>query len=96
MNPIDKALFHILQRPANLGVAFYKRQAEEGPAQACAICGGEFASMLQISDLKQVLPELGFDYSTPDGNYQEVCPSCRRKLIGNAQAVRIQTGDAAT
>ena len=87
-------LFHILQRPANLGVAFYKRQADEGPPQVCAICGGEFASRLQISDLKQVLPELGFDYSTPDGNYQDVCPSCRRKLIGNAQADRIETAGA--
>jgi hypothetical protein len=49
-----------------------------------------------MSDLKQVLPELGFDYSTPDGNYQDVCPSCRRKMIGNAQAVRIRPAESGT
>ena len=83
-------LFHILQRPANLGVAFYKRQGAEGPAQICAECKGEFASKLQIDDLKMLLPEVGFDYSTAaGGNYQEICPACRRKLIGFAQAERI-------
>jgi hypothetical protein len=82
-------LFHILQRPANLGVAFYKKEAEEGPPQVCVRCGDSFASQLQMSDLKRVLPELGFDYSMPQGNYQDICPACRRKLIGNAQATRI-------
>jgi hypothetical protein len=89
-------LFHILQRPANLGVAFYKREAEAGPPHTCAVCGGEFASELQMSDLKQVLPELGFDYSTASGNYQDVCPSCRRKMVGNAQAVRIRPAGSGT
>jgi nitrate reductase gamma subunit len=82
-------LFHILQRPANLGVAFYKREGAAGEAQRCAECGGEFASKLQIEDLKTVLPQVGFDYSTSTGNYQEICPRCRRRLIGNAQAMRI-------
>ena len=82
-------LFHILQRPANLGVAFYKREAEEGPAASCTECGDEFASVLQITDLKTVLPQVGFDYSTPDGgNYQDVCPRCRRRLVAFAQAAR--------
>ncbi|MFP4074034.1 MAG: MFS transporter, partial [Actinomycetota bacterium] len=49
-------LFHILQRPANLGVAFYKREGEEGDAQVCPECGDEFASKLQVEDLKKVLP----------------------------------------
>ena len=83
-------LFHILQRPANLGVAFYKRQGAEGPPQLCAVCNGAFASRLQIDDLKTLLPAVGFDYSTAaGGSYQEICPTCRRKLIGFAQAARI-------
>ncbi|HVR32222.1 MAG TPA: MFS transporter, partial [Acidimicrobiia bacterium] len=82
-------LFHILQRPANLGVAFYKREADEGPSAACSECGDEFASVLQMTDLKTVLPQVGFDYSTPDGaSYQDVCPRCRRRLVAFAQAVR--------
>lgn len=82
-------LFHILQRPANLGVAFYKNEGEEGEAQKCTECGDEFASKLQVEDLKTVLPQVGFDYSTETGNYQEICPRCRRKLVGTAQGMRI-------
>lgn len=85
-------LFHILQRPANLGVAFYKAQGEEGPPQICAECGDPFASKLQVDDLKTVLPQLGFDYSTPNGgNYQDICPRCRRRLVGLAQSSRTST-----
>ena len=36
-------LFHIFQRPANLGVAYYKREGAEGPQQHCARCGDPFA-----------------------------------------------------
>lgn len=81
-------LFHIFQRPANVGVAFYKREGAEGPQQHCARCGEPFASVLQMSDLKQeVLPKVGFDYSTSNGgNYQDNCPACRRRLVALAQS----------
>lgn len=49
-------LFHILQRPPNLGVANYKREGAQGPQQDCARCGQAFASRLQMTDLKEVLP----------------------------------------
>jgi hypothetical protein len=43
-----------------------------------------------MEDLKEVLPQLGFDYSTADGgNYQDVCPRCRRRLAGLAQNERV-------
>ena len=75
-------LFHIFQRPGNLGVAYYKRAAEAGPPQICARCGDPFASALQMGDLKDVLPLVGFDYSLPEGgNYQDHCPACRRRLV---------------
>ena len=83
-------LFHILQRPANLGVAFYKREADAGPAAECSECREPFASVLQMTDLKIVLPQVGFDYSTANGgNYQDVCPRCRRQLVAFAQAARM-------
>src|SRR5690606_10952450 len=44
-------LFHILQRPANLGVAFYKREGKEGEQQVCPECGDTWASRLQVDDL---------------------------------------------
>src|SRR5262245_19745913 len=74
-------LFHIFQRPANLGVQFYREEGARGPQQRCRECRREFASALQVADLKAVLPEVGFDYSLADGgHYQEVCPACRRRL----------------
>jgi len=83
-------LFHIFQRPANLGVAFYERAGATGPQQQCRECGQPFASELQMGDLKQVLPELGFDYSLADGgNWQDVCPACRRRLFTLAQSERV-------
>jgi hypothetical protein len=83
-------LFHIFQRPANVGVAFYKRAAAEGPQQHCTQCGAAYASTLQVGDLKDVLPQVGFDYSvTGGGNYQDICPACRRRLVTLAQSQRV-------
>ena len=83
-------LFHIFQRPANLGVQFYKQAADEGEGQPCTECGEPFASRLQVGDLKDILPDLGFDYDTDDGgNWQEVCPACRRRLVARSQSLRV-------
>ena len=82
-------LFHIFQRPANLGVAYYKRAGATGEQQHCAKCGDPFASKLQMDDLKLVLPQVGFDYSTTGGNYQDTCPLCRRRLVALAQSQRV-------
>src|SRR5690606_28108590 len=93
-------LFHIFQRPANLGVAYYKKAGEAGAQQLCARCGEPFASKLQMDDLKDVLPQVGFDYSTAPsadgdgaggqtGNYQDYCPRCRRSLVTLAQSRRV-------
>jgi hypothetical protein len=86
-------LFHIFQRPANVGVHFYRREAAEGEPQICRACGGPFASQMQMDDLKTVLPQVGFDYSIPEssggGNWQDTCPQCRRKQIALNQVRRV-------
>ena len=83
-------LFHIFQRPANLGVAYYKQAGAEGEQLRCARCAEPFASELQMTDLKEVLPQMGFDYSTASGgNYQNHCPTCRRRVIALAQSQRV-------
>jgi hypothetical protein len=83
-------LFHIFQRPGNLGVAYYKHANEEGPAAVCRRCGDEFASAQQIADLKAVLPQVGLDYGIDDGgNYQDTCPRCRRAGVTLAQSARV-------
>ena len=83
--------FHIFQRPANLGVAYYKKANAEGPAAICRRCGESFAGAQHIADLKLILPELGFDYEARDGsgNYQDTCPRCRRASVALAQSARV-------
>jgi hypothetical protein len=83
--------FHIFQRPAQLGVKLYQRVGEKGEAAVCTRCGERFASRMHIDDLKHVLPQLGFDYAMPGpiGNWQELCPACKRKTLSTAQ-LRLQ------
>jgi NNP family nitrate/nitrite transporter-like MFS transporter len=80
-------LFHIFQRPAQLGVRLY-HDAAEGTAPACCVrCGEPFASLQHLQDLKAVLPQLGFDYRIggPGGNWQDLCPTCKRRTLATAQ-----------
>jgi hypothetical protein len=81
--------FHIFQRPAQLGVGFYKDIGERSEQAPCARCTRPFAPTVMIRDLETVERELGFRYETgPEGSrrhYQQVCPRCRRALVGLAQ-----------
>lgn len=79
--------FHIFQRAAQLGVAIYKHEAENGPRAHCARCREPFTSRMQAEDLKTMLDQLGIDFrmSGPPGHYQEICPPCRRRLWALAQ-----------
>jgi hypothetical protein len=79
-------LFHIFQRPAQLGVSFYKDLGAAGDQASCRRCGAAYASRIMIRDLATVERELGFNYELPaGGHYQDVCPRCRRALFGLAQ-----------
>ena len=79
-------LFHVFQRPAQLGVGFYKDAGARGEQASCRRCAQPFASMPMVRDLTTVERELGFRYELPNGgHYQEVCPKCRRALFGLAQ-----------
>ena len=78
-------LFHVFQRPAQLGVGFYKDAGERGAQQACLRCGAPFAPAMMVRDLITVERQLGFTYEMTGGHYQQVCPKCRRALAGLAQ-----------
>jgi hypothetical protein len=79
-------LFHVFQRPAQLGVGFYKDAGQQGEQALCRRCRQPFASVPMVRDLTIVERELGFRYELPDGgHYQDVCPRCRRALFGLAQ-----------
>jgi hypothetical protein len=82
--------FHIFQRPAQLGVAFYKDAGERDEQAKCARCAQPFASAAMIRDLVAVERELGFRYQLAGEagapHYQQVCPRCRRALFGLAHS----------
>ena len=79
-------LFHVFQRPAQLGVSFYKDAGARGEQAPCLRCGRPFASAMMVEDLQVVERQLGFTYELPGGgHYQQVCPRCRRALFGLAQ-----------
>jgi hypothetical protein len=88
-------LFHVFQRPGQLGVRFYKEAGRAGTEAPCARCGQPFASALMVRDLTVVEQELGFRYELtgPHGihHYQDVCPRCRRALFGLAQGALWRT-----
>jgi hypothetical protein len=79
-------LFHVFQRPAQLGVGFYKEAGTRDQQAKCRRCGQPFASLAMVRDLTIVERELGFRYELSDGgHYQDLCPKCRRALFGLAQ-----------
>jgi nitrate reductase gamma subunit len=82
-------LFHVFQRPAQLGVSFYKDAGRRGEQAKCGRCGQAYAPMSMVSDLTIVERELGFSYEMSGTagveHYQQICPRCRRALLGLAQ-----------
>ena len=78
-------LFHIVQRPASVGVELYQKHSREMSQAACPRCKTEFAGQMWIDDLKNVVDTLGFDYEMKDGTkLQDYCPRCKRIMRGLA------------
>lgn len=79
--------FHVIQRPASIGVELYQRRSQEMEQAVCPRCGTMFAGKMWINDLKKVVGELGFDYKMPTGNtLQDYCPRCKRIMRGLSYA----------
>lgn len=80
--------FHIFQRPAQLGVLFYKDAGSRGEQAICSNCQQPFASRMQVEDLIEVERQLGYRYEMPQlpaNHYQWICPRCRRVSLATAQ-----------
>jgi len=58
--------FHLIERPATVGIELYWHTGEQTPRQKCARCGEEFAPARFIQDLKHTLYEVGEDYTISD------------------------------
>jgi len=80
--------FHVFQRPAQMGVSFYKEVGTQEEPAKCRRCGAAFTSRMHVDDLIDVQHALGFRFED-DGqvaHYQWICPPCRRALVAIAQA----------
>lgn len=78
-------LFHIVQRPASVGVELYQQRSKEMEQAKCLRCGVEFASVMWLGDLKSVVEKIGFDYTMKNGEkLQDYCPRCKRVMRGLA------------
>lgn len=81
--------FHIFQRPAQLGVEFYKDVGTREEPALCRRCGQAFTSRMHAEDLIRVEKALGYRFEIDDGSaghYQWVCPRCRRAMLVLAQS----------
>lgn len=86
--------FHIFQRPAQLGVRFYKQVGESEGAAHCRRCGSAFTSLMHVEDLITTEKQLGYNYEMPGTkaeHYQWICPPCRRAMLALAQGQLWQT-----
>ena len=84
-------LFHVFQRPAQLGVGFYKDAGRRDQQALCRRCRQPFASVPMVRDLTIVERELGFRYELPDGGalsgrLSEVSSGALRTGAGRAVA----------
>jgi hypothetical protein len=90
--------FHIFQRPAQLGVSFYKEVGGLEAMARCARCAAEYAPLIQVNDLIDIERDLGYRYhlavppatdnrqpATAPTHYQQICPTCRRSMLAIAQ-----------
>lgn len=80
--------FHIFQRPAQLGVSFYKDVGQREEPAHCRRCDAAFTSRMHVEDLIKVEEQLGYRYEIknhPAEHYQWICPPCRRSMLALAQ-----------
>lgn len=79
--------FHIFQRPAQLGVSFYKDVGAREERARCRRCGHPFSSRIHVEDLIEVERALGYRYELAGdvAHYQWICPPCRRAALALAQ-----------
>jgi len=79
--------FHIFQRPAQLGVSFYKDAGARAEPARCRRCGHPFSSRIHVEDLIGVERALGYRYEVGGdaAHYQWICPPCRRAALALAQ-----------
>jgi hypothetical protein len=75
--------FHVVQRPASVGIQMYAEINGRDGRRPCAKCGEPLATEMFVHDLQATLGDLGQDYrldpdAHPAGHLTELCPRCKR------------------
>ncbi len=80
-------LFHIVQRPAQMGVALYKADGEAEGRLPCRACGAPFIRANQRRDLEVLFDRLDLRAVRHEGgvHHLDLCPRCKRRLLARAQ-----------
>ncbi len=81
-------LFHVIQRPASLGVELYYAVGAEHGMKNCARCGRPFGMQMHIEDVKQALNGTGYNFWLPEEghHWQDYCMRCKRVIRAEAYA----------
>ncbi len=81
--------FHVVQRPASIGVDMYKRTSLEGDGvYRCRRCGEPLEATAFVSDLEATMDDLGLVF----GRWVETCPRCKRLSRGEAYLREVKRG----
>ena len=78
-------IFHIIQRPAQLGIAIYRKAGDAGPQVVCPHTKQPFMSKMQGDDLEAVTHQLGYNFDRADGSsHLDYSPRGKRALLATA------------
>jgi hypothetical protein len=81
--------FHVIQRPASVGVEIYKRSSlERDGVFPCRRCGEPLEAKAFVTDLKKTMDELELGFS----EWAETCPRCKRVQRGQAYLDTVKRG----
>ncbi|MGW6979476.1 MFS transporter [Streptomyces sp. NPDC054932] len=81
--------FHIVQRPAAVGMQLFKYTArQDEQVFACRRCGEPIDTTPYVENLRGTMQDLNLGFNA----FVEYCPRCKRVLRGNAYLTRVKKG----